>query len=175
MNKNEMNRRETLAAAQSLAMDIPQARLRLGRVLAQIWEEGWYMPEYRNLTEYAWKELGIKRSTYYAMIQMAQTSDRLRIPDHEVEKIGWTKFYTLCPHLTQGNWREMVEFAKHAPKAALESKLRGRGLMQKSFNGLDQDGLNVVDSALGTAKTLMGARTETEALVAICETFLKAC
>ncbi len=53
------------------------------------------------------------------------------------------------------------------------SKSMQKGFYQKDFYGLDQDDLDVVDSALNAAKA-MGADTEAEAIVAICETFSKA-
>ena len=166
-----MTKNDTLREAKSLSRDLTTGRLEMGGILARIVDEGWYLPKYYNLAEYAWTELGMKKSTSYALINAHRTALRLEIPHAAVARLGWSKFHLLTPHLTADNWRSMMEHAATAPRRRLEGELRGptsRGL-QKSFNGLDQDGLDTIDRALGDIKARGGADTEAEAIVVICD------
>ncbi len=82
------------------------------------------------------------------------------------------------------NKKETLAEAQTLAMAITQAGRASSTSMQKDFDldqdgldvvfDLDQDDLDVVDSALNAAKAMTGARTEAEAIVAICETFLKA-
>ncbi len=165
-------KKNTLEEARSLNRAVGRNMYQLGLVLMRINAQGYFLPKYPNMVDYAWGALGMKRGTCYALIKTARTMVELGIPDSAVEDIGWSKFHLLCPHLDEDNWRELTQLARHASARELQSRLRGHDDTTLKRFRFDQDDLATLDRAIGTAKALTGAGTESEAIVALAEVYL---
>lgn len=170
-----MTRREAIKKARTLTSSIAADRLRLGRILCLICDKSWFKP-YSGIIEWADVELGLPHRTCCALTRIARVADDLAIPDRVVAEVGWTKFHLVSAIMTADNWRELIDIAKAHSSQELKHMLAGRQApgFAKTFQGLDSPSLNTVDEALGQAKAVLGVGTESEALAAICETFLRA-
>lgn len=159
--------KKLLAKAYSLASDVDNNLLDLSVTLWELQENNIY-----DVKEF-WETSGLgKRKTYY-LIDIGKAFYNLPIPQDRAKKIGWTKLKSIAPHVTAGNWQEMLATAEKYKASDLDKVLRGEEIAEDEkvllfrFPGGDKERFEAALLKFGAKKSGTGIIDKEKAMMNI--------
>ena len=150
----------------------------LGGHLSKIENENWF-GEHSTLGEYAFGELGFRKTKAYGLVIIYKTLLDLEIPWSVVEELGSTKVTLLCAKhnagaLNDDDFMEMLEDSKTMTCKELTAELKG--ILVPGSSGAPKvltfkphpDQMETIQAALVKAKDEGNTKVDTVALEYIC-------